>query len=221
VGGVSTCGDGRYVVFSAVPGRNIWRVTPGAGGVFSLTTGFNPACSHDGKWVFYASREPGHVSLWRVPIEGGKPIPLALIDSFDVLPSPSGRMIYYTTDAVEERPVRDASALPHSGPPLRQNRWVVISSSDRKQILSVDSASDETIGMMTNWSPDESGLDYVVTRNSVSNIWRQPLTGGPPVPITRFSTGKIFSFAWSPDRRWLSLATGLSRSDVVLMSTAK
>ena len=44
--------------------------------------------------------------------------------------------------------------------------------------------------MMPDWAPDESGLDYVVTRNGVSNIWRQPLTGGPPVQITHFSDRK-------------------------------
>ena len=72
---------------------------------------------------------------------------------------------------------------------------------------------------MTNWAPDESGLDYLETRDGVSNIWRQPLTGGPPVQITRFSAGKIFTFAWSPDGRWLSLGSGAYRSDVVLMSS--
>jgi Tol biopolymer transport system component len=220
VGGVSACGDGRYVVFSALPGRNIWRVTPNAGGAVKLTSGFNdfnPACSHDGKWVLYASREPDHVSLWRVSIEGGTPTPLDLTDSFDVLPSPSGRMIHYTTDALEERSVRDRSTT-RSGAPLRQNRWVVISSSDQKRLFAVDATGDGTIGVMTKWAPDETGLDYVVTRNGVSNIWRQPLTGGPPVQITRFSAGKIFSFAWSPDGRWLSLGSGANRSDVVLMS---
>jgi DNA-binding winged helix-turn-helix (wHTH) protein/Tol biopolymer transport system component len=205
VGGVSACGDGRYVVYSARPGRNIWRVSPNGGGAVKLTTGFNdfnPACSPDGQWVTYASVEPDHVSLWRVSIEDGKPTPLHLFDSYDVLPSPRGRKIYYSTDADRNRP----------------DQWVVISSSDQTRLFAVDRPGDATIGIMPNWAPDESGLDYVVTRNGVSNIWRQPLTGGQPVQITRFSAGRIFSFAWSPDGRWLSFGSGVSRSDVVLMS---
>jgi DNA-binding winged helix-turn-helix (wHTH) protein len=98
--GVSSCGDGRYVVFSAMPGKNIWRVTPDAGGgAVKLTSGFNDfnaACSPDGKWVLYVLREPKTKSgsLWQVSIEGGKPEPLNLF-GYDVLPSPTGRMIFY------------------------------------------------------------------------------------------------------------------------------
>ena len=98
-GGVSACGDGRYVVFQAVPGNNIWRVTPNAGGAVKLTSGFadsNPACSPDGKWVVYASMNTERPSLWRVSIEGGEPTPLVQTESFDALPSPSGRLIYYS-----------------------------------------------------------------------------------------------------------------------------
>ena len=106
----------------------------------------------------------------------------------------------------EERPVR-----------VRVMRWIVIASTDQKRLSGFD-APVATFGTLPAWAPDESGLDYIVTRNGVSNIWRQPLTGGAPVQITHFSTGRIFSFAWSPDGRWLSLASGVSRSDVVLMS---
>ena len=212
IGPVSSCGDGRYVVFSAMPGKNIWRVAP-SGGQMKLTSGFNdfnPACSPDGKRVLYASREPNdkYPSLWQVSIEGGEPTPLNVASSYDVLPSPTGRMIFYQTDWVEPGADRN-----------RPDRREVISSSDRTRLLAVNVTGDSNIGMMTNWAPDESGLDYVVTRDGVSNIWRQPLTGGPPVQITHLSVGRIFTFAWSPDGQWLSLGIGVSRSDVVLMSS--
>ena len=208
-GGVSACGDGRYVTFQAVPGNNIWRVTPNAGGAVKLTSGVgaNPVCSPDGKWVLYSSMNAGRPSLWRVSIDGGEPTPLVQTESFDGLPSPSGRLIYYSTFEWEERPAR-----------VRVLRWIVISSTDLKRLFGFDAPSIATFGTLPAWAPDESGLDYIVTRSGVSNIWRQPLTGGPPVQITHFSTGRIFSFAWSPDGRWLSLASGVNRSDVVLMS---
>jgi len=210
VGGVSACGDGRYVVFQAVPGNSIWRVTPNAGGAFELTSGFfdsNPACSPDGKSVMYASRRPDPALIWRISIEGGEPTPLIQSESFNAIPSPrTGRMFYYWTFEWEQRPV-----------PTRVARWVVMSS-EGTRLRHFDVPIDSTIGMMPVWAPDESGLDYVVTSNGVSNIWRQPLTGGPRRPITKFRTGKIFSFAWSRDGRWLSLGSGVNRSDVVVMS---
>ena len=208
-GGVSACGDGRYVTFQAFPGNNIWRVTPNAGGAVKLTSGVadsNPVCSPDGQWVMYSSMDTDRPSLRRVSIEGGEPT-LLVPESFVALLSPSGHLIYYSTFEWEERPVR-----------LRVLRWIVISSTDLKRLFRLDSPSTATLGLQPVWAPDESGLDYVVTRGGVSNIWRQPLTGGPPVQITHFSAGKIFTFAWSPDGRWLSLASGINRSDVVLMS---
>jgi Tol biopolymer transport system component len=219
-GGVSACGDGRRVVFAALPGMNLWRVglAPDAGGLHKLTAGlndFNPACSRDGQWVFFASREPDHVSLWRVSIEGGTPTPLGPVSAYDVLPSPGGGMIYYATDELRES---DRSTT-RAGTRIRQDRWVVISSSDQARLAELDVPRDITFGTLPNWTPDESGLDYVVTRNGMSNIWRQPLAGGPPLQITNLSLGRIFSFAWSPDGRWLSIGAGAQRADVVLMSS--
>jgi eukaryotic-like serine/threonine-protein kinase len=208
-GGVSACGDGRYVVFPAEPGNNIWRVTTTAGGASRLTNGsydLNPACSPDGKWLVYSSRNDGGPSAFRIPIDGGEPVPLAAGEAFDAAPSPGGRLVYYSGFEWDEQPA-----------PMRRLRWIVISS-DGKRVFTRDAAADKTIGTLPSWAPDESGLDYVVTRKGVSNIWRQPLSGGPPLQVTHFSAGKIFSFAWSPDAKWLSLASGSNRSDVVLIS---
>lgn len=206
-GGVSACGDGRFIVVQAIPGNGIWRVPAGAGGAIKLTNGAddsNPACSPDGKWVMYSSSSSGRQRLWRVPIDGGEPASLVQDASWDALPSPSGRLIYYAGIRWVEHPVRTS-----------HGRWIVISSSDGKTLFDLPGPNSE--GLRPIWAPDESGLDYVVTRNGVSNIWRQPLTGGPPVQITRYSVGRIFSFAWSPDGKWLSLGSGVSRSDVVVM----
>jgi DNA-binding winged helix-turn-helix (wHTH) protein/Tol biopolymer transport system component len=214
VGGVSACGDGRYVVFAATPGNNLWRVTPDAGGAVQLTNGsadFGPACSADGKSVVYASMRGDVASLWRISTEGGDPALLVQSHggTFDALPSPRGGMIGYHAFEWDEQPVR-----------IRRMRWIVISSADRTRLYTLN-APDATLGLPpipSAWAPDESGLDYVVTRNGVSNIWRLPLAGGPPTQVTRFNSGRIFSFAWSRDGKWLSLGSGANRSDVVLIS---
>ena len=61
-------------------------------------------------------------------------------------------------------------------------------------------------------------VDYVLTRNGVSNIWRQKLSGGPPKQVTNFESGQIFDFDWSRDGRQLAVTRGSESSDVVLIS---
>jgi Tol biopolymer transport system component len=90
---------------------------------------------------------------------------------------------------------------------------------DGTRLFGRDRPEDATMRVPQVWAPDDSGIDYVVTRAGVSNIWRMPLAGGPPLQITHFATGRIFSFAWSPDGRWLSLASGSARKDAVLLSS--
>ena len=59
---------------------------------------------------------------------------------------------------------------------------------------------------------------YIDTRGGVSNIWMQPLDGGPPRQVTDFKSDRIFGFEWSRDGKQLALARGTESSDVVLIS---
>ena len=68
------------------------------------------------------------------------------------------------------------------------------------------------------WSPDQKGIDYLLTRKGATNVWEQPIAGGPPHPITNFTSGRIFNFSWSRDGKQLLLAKGEDTSDVVLIS---
>jgi Tol biopolymer transport system component len=116
-------------------------------------------------------------------------------------------MVYYSAFEWENEPE-----------PVRHLRWIVLSIADGKRLFAFDRPPDWTPGLLPAWAPDESGLDYVVTRKGVSNIWRLPFSGGPPLQVTHFSAGEIFAFSWSPDGKWLSLASGMSRSDVVVLT---
>jgi len=65
------------------------------------------------------------------------------------------------------------------------------------------------------WTADGSAVLYLDTRDGVSNIWSQPLTGEPPTQITDFKTDRIFSFDWSRDGKQLAVARGRQSSDIV------
>src|SRR5208283_3606734 len=44
------------------------------------------------------------------------------------------------------------------------------------------------------WSPEDTALQYILSRDGVANIWQQRLAGGPPQQITKFTSGLIFHF---------------------------
>ena len=66
------------------------------------------------------------------------------------------------------------------------------------------------------WTPDGRAISFINSVNGVGNIWEQPVTGGPPKPVTRFSSDKIFWFDWSRDGR-LALSRGTDQTDAVLI----
>ena len=72
--------------------------------------------------------------------------------------------------------------------------------------------------MRLHWSPDQKGLQYLLTRNGATNVWEQPLAGGTPHQVTNFTSGRIFDFSWTRDGKQLLLAKGEDTSDVVLIS---
>jgi Tol biopolymer transport system component len=73
-------------------------------------------------------------------------------------------------------------------------------------------------GLTIRWTPTGDGLTYSRETDGVSNIWKQPLDGTPPKPITDFKTGQIFSYDWSPDGKQLILSRGQVTSDVILIT---
>ena len=68
------------------------------------------------------------------------------------------------------------------------------------------------------WSGDGGNLLYLVARDGGMNIWRQPIAGGPAIPVTRFTDERIFRFSASPDQQRWAIVRGTITSDVVLVS---
>ena len=150
----------------------------------------------------------------RVTITGEKPPePIARSQAVwigDVLAfSPDGTRIAYL--AAPESPVVNPSSPSGSQP----NQLKVITFDGGTLLHQFDwplSAGEP------RWAPGGEAIDYVVTRNGVSNIWRQNLAGGTPKQITNFESGQIFDFDWSRDGKQLAWTRGSESSDVILIT---
>ena len=164
-----------------------------------------PACSPDGRFVFYVTVDSPQ-TIWRVPIDGGTPIQIAQIlgegISGRMSVSPNGQFIAYPYNRYlsPAGPGWDLAVIPiDGGPPAR--------------------IFNEPSGFWgIRWSPQGKGLQYALTQNGTTNIWEQPMAGGEPKQITKFSSGRIFDFNWTADGKLLLVTRGEVTSDVVLLN---
>jgi eukaryotic-like serine/threonine-protein kinase len=195
----SACGD-RYLVFDSDEENKLHLIRTDADGSNPIKLSddvLNSDCSPDGKWVLFGRDK----KLYRVPVEGGAPTEI-YISAFGVsgFISPDGKRI----------------AIEYQEPgPVPTPKFAVIPAEGGSPVHVFGRPS----GAATfRWSPDQKGLQYTLTRRGATNIWEQPLAGGPPRQVTNFTSGRIFDFAWSRDGKQLFLAKGDVTSDVVLIS---
>jgi serine/threonine protein kinase len=197
---MSTCGD-RYVVYDQSTGNNseLIRVdSDGSNPTKLADTVRYSSCSPDGSWILYATGN----KTFRIPIAGGAPVEVTqvpFVTEYAAL-SPDGKWIAYGYQEGSPVPIRKFAVVPADG-----------------------SAAPRVFTPTTNsggfvWARDSRSVQFLVTRNSVSNIWEQPLSGGSPHAITNFTADRIFGFDWSRDGKQLLLARGENTSDVVLIS---
>ncbi|HYL86370.1 MAG TPA: hypothetical protein VE263_19250, partial [Candidatus Angelobacter sp.] len=196
---LSSCGD-RYVVFDMHPptGVDLWRTDPDGANPTKLAEDVVTSdCSPDGKWVLYSSGQ----NLYRLPLEGGTPTIVAS--------APGGASGVISQDA------KWIAYSYQEGMPVALPKLAVISAAGGSPLHIFTMPSGAT-GL--RWSPDQKGVQYLLTKNGATNVWEQPLTGASPRQITNFTSGLIFDFSWSRDGQQLYLAKGDLTSDVVLIS---
>jgi len=215
----SVCGDGRYIVYSAYEEQKvgIWRTDADGSNptrIADETIAANPQCSPDGKWVVYLHGPSW--TLMRVIITGEKP-PETLAQSPApggyVVPafSPDGKRIAYISlpTSPVKNPGSPASSLP--------NQLKIVAFDGGAALQQFDWPGSAGFFGSPRWMPGGEAIDYVLTHNGVSNIWRQKLAGGAPKQITNFESGQIFDFDWSRDGRQLALTRGSESSDVIMI----
>jgi serine/threonine protein kinase len=196
---MSSCGD-RYLLFDSYEENKLRLLRTDVDGGNTLVLSedvFNSQCSPDGKWVLFNSAH----KLYRVPVEGGTPVEIFASESgTNGVISPDGKWV--ACGYQEHAPVLTSkiALLPATGgAPV--NTFV------------------RPIGTnKLRWSPDQKSIQYLLTRRGATNVWEQPLAGGPPRQATDFTSGHIFDFAGSRDGKQLLLAKGEETSDVLLIS---
>jgi Tol biopolymer transport system component len=188
--------------------RNIWRMNLDGSNRQQLTRGAGewfPQFTPDGKWLIYQALAAGEQDrlLWKMPLDGGAAVQLTNRPSYAPVISPDGKWIACNYRPGAGAPLQIAVIAVEGGPPLH--------------IFELPGAQDRPL----RWTPDGRALAYIVTRDGVSNLWRQPLAGGAPQPLTQFPAQEIFNFAWARDGQRLALSRGVTHSDVVLLSARK
>ncbi|HKQ80070.1 MAG TPA: winged helix-turn-helix domain-containing protein [Blastocatellia bacterium] len=197
--------DGRYIIFASdrAGHRNIWRMEIDGGGLKKLTSGkFDnyPSLSPDSRWIVYMSLEGSGPMLWKVSIEGGEPERLSSELANRPLVSPDGKWIScFHRDENDGR--SKVALIPFAG-----GKPTFIEGMEQPDF------------QIVSWSPDSRALNYIATRQGVSNIWSKPIDGGPARQLTKFTSDRIFRFAWSRDGKLLACERGVTIKDVVLIS---
>jgi Tol biopolymer transport system component len=142
-------------------------------------------------------------SIWKIPLQGGSPV--RLTSTHTMYPAVSSRgLIAVWSSLKPEEPARVIAIYqPGAAEPLRLFGFPI----------------NRMPGMFLRWMPQSDAISYIETIDGVSNIWMQPIAGGPPKMLTNFTAGRIYSFDWSRDGR-LAYSQGMTTSDVVLMRGA-
>jgi serine/threonine protein kinase/Tol biopolymer transport system component len=199
--------DGRYIYFSSQrgadrPGHTLWRMESDGSHPAELFPGAEvSSCSPDGKWLIYSARADRNLLLWKWPTAGGEPVRLTEKNASErPVVSPDGQWIACNYLVPEPNAQFRIAFIPFAG-------------GEPVKIFDVPGFAIREL----RWTPDSHAITYLDTRRSVSNIWAQPIDGGPPKQLTDFQSDYIYSWSWSPDGKQLAIARGAQTSDVVLI----
>src|ERR1700687_3137828 len=210
--GSTECSGGRYIVLAwrghAGYNVNIWRADADGSNQKQLTNGkfdYEPKCSPDGKWVYYANWEAQQIE--RVPTEGGESQPVpgsAMPNNTGTLAlAPDGTLLaIFSVRVAAGRPVKKVALVS-----------LDVGSKPGKRLLDPDPRAAGPL----EFTPDGNAVVYLVRENGGDNLWLQPLDGSRGRQITNFLADSIVQFQFSPDGKNLGILRAHNDSEVVLL----
>jgi serine/threonine protein kinase len=207
--------DGRYIVFNLQKEKDrssrIWRADADGKNEIGLTgenpehADFNPQLTPDGKTVIF-QRQISNAErsiLMKISIDGGEPKVIFSDDKLSAfMPriSPDGKKLAFVTYDIHTFDKR-----------------MQIAAFDGDQVGKIENSLEMNLINQFYWSPDGKSLTAMSTRAGTPNIWRLPVDGSAPTPLTDFKSGRILNFSWSSDNKDLLIARGNSNNDLVMI----
>ena len=201
---VTVCGA-SYIVFrqtsrSGKATANLWRMNFDGTEQKQLTSGANdtePACSGDGKWVYYVDGNDNRY-VKRVPIEGGSVETASQNPAIYFALSPDGKKTL-----TEE--VRDF------------DHKLVLRADDVETHQTEYLNADPRMLFPFAYGRDGKSIVYTVRERGVDNLWHQALDGSGRHQLTHFTSDLIARFAFSADGTKLAVDRGHLESDAILI----
>jgi hypothetical protein len=144
----------------------------------------------------------GHFAWFAVELyEGGEPIQIGEVPGKwlvgNVAISPDGKLLAFPYQDQNDEARSTLAVIPSDGgPPVK---------------------TFPDVRGFVQCSPNGCCIVRYKLRDAVQQLVEQPLAGGKPRDLARFSSGRSEAFNWSPDGKWLYIAHGDARSDAVLI----
>jgi serine/threonine protein kinase len=203
------CPNGNSIVFTAgARGQrnqlNVYRLDTKNGALKRLTSGSmddRPSCLHDGSVVYVDNHGGDEGTLMLVPADGGAP--RKLVDSVTA----------YSTDVSLDR--RTASYTDLHAPSDTLDRLTVVDLETGKTLAQRVVPKEWTVNYRL--SPGGRTLSYHMRMHGADNVYRENPNRGDSTPATKYQSGKITDFRYSPNGKKIAVVHTSQQSDVALI----
>jgi serine/threonine protein kinase len=202
----SVSANGRFIVFvsNRTGAPHIWRMDSDGSNPRQITNGIaeiNPLISPDGQWIVY--QDINDLRLWKIPVDGGQATRLTDKLASQAAISPDGKLI----------------ACRYRDEDLSPFKLGLISFVTGETVKTIDIPFFRNNNL--EWTGDGRAVLYVDNSGGVSNLWSQPIDGGPAKQFTQFKSDQIFTFDLSWDGKQMVLGRGTVSDNVVLIADVK
>lgn len=201
--------DGKRIAFSRDTGRviDIWSINADGSDERAVTQdkliSVAPGWVSNDEIVYTSTLGDHGLSLWRVKVDGGKPVPVALEKNSENLegsPSVDGKQLVFVSNRRSFHVPGSDAAVPVTG---TGDIWVMDLDGAKARVL----VEEETLfRTRPRWSPDGHNIAFIAARNGHNQIWLANSFTGTPAQLT-FIDAEAFCPAWSPDGKKLAYIT--------------